>query len=251
MKNQSKGFIVGCILTLIATIGFNSFAITQAIEVFFNDIKIKINGNLINTNNDKPFIYNGRTYIPARYIAEGLGATVKWNETENTIEIDKHMSPPTPNIIPTFTPTPTVVPLINGLTQEELNYLKTVKEKINKHSDKYDFILNTTKQIKLDKSKINDSDVENSKNSVYEEYLFFKTNIPLLKFVNLNKNAYAYFDKLFMSYTYLDIFKISYNTQSLFSINSANEQLSKITSNIYDSAPILQDIWSELNNYLK
>lgn len=88
-KEKFKGIIIGSIMTSIITTSIFSFAGgMENISAFFNDIKIKINGKIIDTANDEPFIYNGRTYVPARYVAEGLGASVKWNETSNTVEID-------------------------------------------------------------------------------------------------------------------------------------------------------------------
>jgi N-acetylmuramoyl-L-alanine amidase len=34
-----------------------------------------------------PLIENGRTYLPARYIAEALGYTVQWNAAGQTVNI--------------------------------------------------------------------------------------------------------------------------------------------------------------------
>lgn len=88
MLNKIKYLTIGTILgTIISTTLFSSAQINN-IEAFFNDIRIKINGKLIDTGNDKPFIFNGKTYVPARYVAEELGATVKWNESSNAIEIE-------------------------------------------------------------------------------------------------------------------------------------------------------------------
>lgn len=69
----------------------------KEVYIYYNDIYImlKINSNKIqiensndNTINDmdtKAIIKNSRTYVPIRYVAEGLGATVKW--TNNTVII--------------------------------------------------------------------------------------------------------------------------------------------------------------------
>jgi len=83
-----KGMLIGSMLTGILTTSLFSFADMQSIQAFFNGIQIQINGKFVDTGSDKPFLYNGRTYVPTRYVAEGLGATVKWNETSNTVEID-------------------------------------------------------------------------------------------------------------------------------------------------------------------
>jgi hypothetical protein len=34
-----------------------------------------------------PLIVNGRTFLPARYIAEALGYTVQWNAAAQTVNI--------------------------------------------------------------------------------------------------------------------------------------------------------------------
>ncbi len=83
-----RDLVVGLTVGAIVSTSLLGFADMQGIQAFFNDIKIRINGNVVDVGNDKPFIYNGRTYVPARYVAEGLGATVKWNESDNTVEID-------------------------------------------------------------------------------------------------------------------------------------------------------------------
>ena len=39
---------------------------------------------------DSPaFVENDRTYTPIRFISENLGATVEWNETEQTVTIQR------------------------------------------------------------------------------------------------------------------------------------------------------------------
>jgi hypothetical protein len=70
------------------------FAGTQTIESFYNNIKISVDGNIIELKDAagspvEPFIYNGTTYLPVRAIAEALGMEVKYNETTNTVELAK------------------------------------------------------------------------------------------------------------------------------------------------------------------
>ncbi len=61
-------------------------ALTRTIEVTYRDIKINVDGKAIQTPN-KPFIVNaeGRTYLPARPLAEALGARVGWDEASGTV----------------------------------------------------------------------------------------------------------------------------------------------------------------------
>lgn len=85
MKQKLQGLIIGIVLTLILS-GTIALAAPQMVEVLYNNIKISINGNAIKSDTE-PFIYNNRTYIPARAVAEGMGGTVFWNEDTNTVEI--------------------------------------------------------------------------------------------------------------------------------------------------------------------
>lgn len=39
------------------------------------------------TNDTAPIIKNNRTMLPARFVAESLGAQVTWNDTERTVYI--------------------------------------------------------------------------------------------------------------------------------------------------------------------
>lgn len=120
LKVFASGLIVGIIFSLVIPV----FAEMQNVQAFFNDIKIQINGKIIDTGNDKPFIYNGRTYVPTRYVAEGLGATVKWNESSNMVEIDSNIQ----EIVPTPTPTPTTTPTKPVVIQNpsSINYERLV-----------------------------------------------------------------------------------------------------------------------------
>lgn len=47
-----------------------------------------VNEKLI-TLNAAPYIENGRTYVPIRFVSEALGADVKWNNTTKTVTITK------------------------------------------------------------------------------------------------------------------------------------------------------------------
>lgn len=41
------------------------------------------------TLNTAPYIENGRTYVPVRFVSESLGATVYWEEHTKTVTINK------------------------------------------------------------------------------------------------------------------------------------------------------------------
>lgn len=53
-----------------------------------NTPKIRINGEIVNEKMDvQPFIKDGRTFVPVRFIAEKLGKKVVWIPSENIVDI--------------------------------------------------------------------------------------------------------------------------------------------------------------------
>ncbi len=72
MKKYLSGLLTGILLM----ISFTAYAAS--------DIKLIINGQDITTE-AQPIIVDGRTLVPARAIAERLGATVAWDAKTNTV----------------------------------------------------------------------------------------------------------------------------------------------------------------------
>lgn len=86
MKKVISIFVlIAIVLTSILLV----FADSKSITAVYKSIQIMIDKRTVDTANDTPFIYNGRVYVPARYVAEGLGATVDWDEKNNTVQIKK------------------------------------------------------------------------------------------------------------------------------------------------------------------
>ena len=84
------GFIAALMLTGIFALAKNMY---EKIDVLYNDIKIKIDGEEfvptdVNGNFVEPFIYNGTTYLPVRAIATALDMNVGWDETTYTVSLD-------------------------------------------------------------------------------------------------------------------------------------------------------------------
>ncbi len=75
----SLGLFIGIFITCIA---FSTYVFAV------RPIKLIINGKTINME-VTPHIINGRTMVPARYVAENLGATVEWDGDNNTIIINR------------------------------------------------------------------------------------------------------------------------------------------------------------------
>jgi hypothetical protein len=61
-------------------------ATLQQISVTYNDIKMSING-IILTPDVEPFVYQNRTFVPVRFIAEAFDKDIKYNEITDTVEI--------------------------------------------------------------------------------------------------------------------------------------------------------------------
>lgn len=91
MKNRLQGLILGILIGALVTSGI-VFAeqITQTAQLFYNDIKIDINGSKVlpkdaNGNYVEPFIINGTTYLPVRAVANALDIQVDWDDNTNTV----------------------------------------------------------------------------------------------------------------------------------------------------------------------
>lgn len=78
MRKFSVGVVVGLLISLLA---FATFAVADS------PIKLIINGQAIDCKDTPPQIINGRTYVPARYVAEPLGATVEWDAENRAVVI--------------------------------------------------------------------------------------------------------------------------------------------------------------------
>lgn len=78
MKRFYSGLIIGVIMGLLT--GVTSLAVANS------PIKLIVNGNEVICD-VPPQIINGRTMVPARYVAENLGASVFWNAEQNAVVI--------------------------------------------------------------------------------------------------------------------------------------------------------------------
>lgn len=79
--------IILCVLLTTSTIGTVSAKRgTENAKVLFQDIKISVDSNVLKPDTE-PFIYQGRTYIPARALAEAMGGVVTWDEKNSTVNV--------------------------------------------------------------------------------------------------------------------------------------------------------------------
>ncbi len=74
-----KKFFFGLIIGLILATTFSATAVT-------NEIKLIVNGKTIATD-VAPVQINGRVMVPARFVAEPLGASVQWDKVNNAVVV--------------------------------------------------------------------------------------------------------------------------------------------------------------------
>ena len=88
LREKLKGFAIGVVATLALTMAVSAFAnsTTSNIQVTFRSIGVNVDGRTIVTENE-PFIFEGRTYLAARDIAEAFDAEIRMNELTNVVEI--------------------------------------------------------------------------------------------------------------------------------------------------------------------
>lgn len=91
MKNRLQGILIGLILGItLCSVAFAE-QIVQTISVVFDNYRIYIDGKDASNYPDdqKPLNYNGRIYVPLRYISEQMGKEVSWESESNSIYISK------------------------------------------------------------------------------------------------------------------------------------------------------------------
>jgi hypothetical protein len=90
-----KKFILGFLLGAILMCAIPTLAANNTVQALFNGVKVAVNGeNITFANGEEPAMINDRTYVPAKYVAEALGATVKWDGKSNTVNIIDSASKP-------------------------------------------------------------------------------------------------------------------------------------------------------------
>ena len=86
MKERTKGFFIGFVLALMLSSTTALIANSGVVREIFFGVNIVLNGNVIEFEEDaRPFIIDGRTYLPARAFSEALGIAVDWDETTSTV----------------------------------------------------------------------------------------------------------------------------------------------------------------------
>lgn len=73
-----------CALMFLSITAFAEDAAPEA------EIKLEVNGEIINFEDQKPILINDRTYVPVRFLAEALGAEVDWDDTHKVVIIKNY-----------------------------------------------------------------------------------------------------------------------------------------------------------------
>lgn len=95
-KSNIKTFVAGSICAAVVTtgvIGFASSGVQKSISVFYNNVKLVVDGKTVSLGKDssgknvEPFIHNGTTYLPVRAVGEALSKEVNWDGKTQTVYI--------------------------------------------------------------------------------------------------------------------------------------------------------------------
>lgn len=87
MKKFISGLVVGALISGCLSAYASGGTL---IEVFYGVKNIVIN-NQPKMPTQKPFIYNGATYVPLRFVADNLGQDVNWDAKTKTIYIGQNV----------------------------------------------------------------------------------------------------------------------------------------------------------------
>ncbi|MCL2387585.1 MAG: stalk domain-containing protein [Defluviitaleaceae bacterium] len=100
IKERFKGALVGIILTFVVTTSLPVFArvAQETITVNFNNIRIAVNGQHVQTEFE-PFVFQGRTYLPVRDVANAMGFDVTWEDATNTVHLTERNNL---NVVPDY-----------------------------------------------------------------------------------------------------------------------------------------------------
>lgn len=87
---KKKSFVLVLLIFFIST--FTCFAALkyEEITVFYRDIRIFVNNEEIDLE-DRPFIYENKTYVPLRFLSESLNSFVSWDNKNSTVSISSYV----------------------------------------------------------------------------------------------------------------------------------------------------------------
>lgn len=117
-------------LSLIGAFSAGVFAEDMS-QVFFNLIKVELNGKLTDA---QTILYQGTTYVPIRFVAEELGAEVKWDGQNKKVVIQNAPQSVQNPMLPQFQQGGTqmmLVPVQNMPSEEDAKIRKEMESHIH------------------------------------------------------------------------------------------------------------------------
>ena len=98
--DKLKGAVIGATIAtaILTALPVLARVAQETITINFNNIRIAIDGQHIETEN-QPFIYNGRTYLPVRDVADAMGFDVTWEDATNTVHLTSRTNL---NVVPNY-----------------------------------------------------------------------------------------------------------------------------------------------------
>ena len=89
MKKKRKWIVAAVAIACLCGIAFAADGIVNIAVNYDTVKKIVVNHEEITpTEGEEPFEYNGRTYVPLRFVSEALGKHVSWNNSEGIVNIN-------------------------------------------------------------------------------------------------------------------------------------------------------------------
>ena len=85
MKKNIKGFVIGASVATMLTTTVLGSGFEKTIDVFYNAIKVTVNGTKVDTDN---ILYKGTTYVPIRKVSEMLEKDVDWDQKNRIASIN-------------------------------------------------------------------------------------------------------------------------------------------------------------------
>jgi hypothetical protein len=90
MFKRYKGYIIGFIAGIIATVSTGAYAtIGDKVEAIFAEFKFQINGKPVQLD-QTPVVIDGSSYLPVKSISQALGYTVKYDADTRTIVLNSN-----------------------------------------------------------------------------------------------------------------------------------------------------------------
>lgn len=169
-------------MMLFTSVASAAGPVAKTLQVYFRDIKININGN-IKQPSQEPFLYNGTTYVPLRFISEAMGKSVSWDDQKNLITITDGAS--------------SVESLKQQIAQkdQELNYYRNLQISLTSRISQLEKELEEAKEAASKKSSSEDIedylyDEYGSWNGMKFDFYVKESKSKVTLTIELNKNKY-------------------------------------------------------------